>query len=283
MQFLDRCGLETGSQQLQWFEAARAGLERRLTDEEGLPYVVKDPLLWQYLEDVLASGNVVVDALIIPLRDLHAAAGSRVLQERAAIAQSGHSAVARDVWGAVPGGVVYSLSTRDQEAVLARGLVALLECAVRHDIPLVFMGFPGFLQDFDRLWGPLEPVLGEGVGRDRAKEAFEATVDVSLVRVQGEEATSDDPALQDLADELANRLHAAGRRIAELELALSERTGEIDELKESVRATTTQQQVAAVDETRERRWRVESVINNLRKRRRRATGRLPRGDGSHGG
>jgi hypothetical protein len=136
-------------------------LENDLLDE-GAPYVVKDPWLFTYCDDV-DPAKVVVEALIVPMRDLITAAKSRVLQERMAVAESlWRNRPVTDVRGAVDGGIIYSLDPVDQARILAVGFYRLIHWATRSGIPLFLLEFPraiedsGYLVDaLSRCWSPI--------------------------------------------------------------------------------------------------------------------------------
>lgn len=184
VKWLGEVGLSTGFESTGWFEDARAGFERRLSGDPDTPYVVKDPLMHEYLDEILQTEQMVIDALVIPVRNLHDAAASRVLQERTAAAKRGDQYPAvHAVATGTPGGVVYSLSVHDQESVLARGLARLIEIAAKHRLPTIFLHFPSFVADFDSLWIPFEPFLHDRVTESVARHAFLELADPGAVRV----------------------------------------------------------------------------------------------------
>lgn len=183
VRFLAACGLETG--EADWFEAARAGLEHRVDpDDPTLPYVLKDPALGTYC-DRLDLGMIAVDALLVPIRELSAAAESRLVQERARLAASpsGHYPEA-ELMATTPGGAYASLNLLDQERLLAVGFHRLVRWAAVNDIPVVLLDFPRMAEDHeylvDAVWKWLEPRCS----RERARAAFDETADASLIRVR---------------------------------------------------------------------------------------------------
>lgn len=118
VRLFDACGLETGLDANAWYSRARAGHEYALDSNEPLPYVVKDPRLFTYCEDVDLD-SITIDALILPVRDLMLAARSRVHQERLAVLDGPLGG--RDnlqLAGTTPGGVLYSLDVVDQARIL---------------------------------------------------------------------------------------------------------------------------------------------------------------------
>jgi hypothetical protein len=183
VRFFAACGLDVGPPG-EWYDRARAGLESYLLDEAA-PYVVKDPSLFTYCDEVDPSA-VVVDALIVPMRDLSAAAISRVLQERIGMAENTYwrDRPPREVRdGPEIGGVIYSLDPVDQARLLAVGFHQLVYWATVREIPLFLLEFPRIVADRDYLVENLWPWLQTHCTKDQARSAFEATADPSAVRV----------------------------------------------------------------------------------------------------
>jgi predicted O-methyltransferase YrrM len=219
VRFLAACGLDTGD--APWFERARAGLEHRIDPfDPDLPYVVKDPLLSRYCEQ-LDLGSLTVDALIVPLRELSAAARSRVLQERLALTETPLRAEEDvDVLASTPGGVLYSLNEVDQERLLAVGFHRLLRWAVANDLPLFLLEFPRIVEDCDHLVDTLAPWLEAHCDLDRARTAFAEVASLEAVRVRPTTAGSgrrveqdiDRLALVERIDELTRELDEVRRR-----------------------------------------------------------------------
>ncbi len=182
--FLEACGLDTGATQVPFDARARAGLERNLLDE-GAPYVVKDPWLFAYCDQIDQS-QVEVEALLVPVRELAGAATSRILQERITMADSFWADLPpSDVHGMVPGGAVYSLDPLDEARILAVGFHRLILWATVRQIPLFLLEFPRIINDAEYLIDTLWPWLGAHCERDRAMSAFASVADPDLVRVDG--------------------------------------------------------------------------------------------------
>lgn len=136
VRWLGEQGLDIGACP-SWDERAQAGHEYRLTASADLPYVVKDPWLCTYLDDVDPAW---LDVLVVPVRDLQGAAASRVRLERAAVAERSPQWSA-DTWGWTAGGVLVSLAEHHQAELLAVGFHHLIAWAVAHDVPLVLLDF----------------------------------------------------------------------------------------------------------------------------------------------
>ncbi len=185
VQFLEACGLDTATDEAVWYPRARAGGEHHLNAAGELPYVVKDPWVFAYCEELDLAATP-IDALIVPMRDLMLSARSRVHQERLAVVDWWFADQSQEhqVVGLTPGGVVYSLDVVDQARILAVGFHKLLHWAVLHEIPLFLLSFPRFAEDPDYLLRVLWPWLRDHCDEARAREAFERTVDADAIRVR---------------------------------------------------------------------------------------------------
>ena len=122
VQLLTVLGMDTGfdSPTSQIFPNCNAGMDRDLRKPEA-PYIVKDPRLCDYLEEVVRGGGMVIDHAIVPIRDLYAAAESRREVSRKAGPVSHPDQV--------PGGLWLTTTPSEQEAVLSRQVYKLL-CAI---------------------------------------------------------------------------------------------------------------------------------------------------------
>lgn len=120
-----------------YFEIANAGLERDVFAKDN-PMIVKSPFLCEQLDAVIAAG-IPVAHLIIPVRNLNDAAESRRRVQAATTGAQDGSGVAGGLWG--------TALADQQEAALAIRFAALVEAAVRHEIPVTFLSFPRFAQD----------------------------------------------------------------------------------------------------------------------------------------
>lgn len=125
---------------------AEAGFEEvpLAYDRGTLPYVIKSPSLYEYIDELLQSAHL--DAVIIPMRDLNLAASSRMVVERDAMLRAvpwlADNSVALDTRPWSPGGAVFSLDPVDQAPLLAVGFHQLVERLVRAEVPMVFLSFP---------------------------------------------------------------------------------------------------------------------------------------------
>jgi hypothetical protein len=226
-----------------WDEGANAGLEDLPvgTSRQAAPYVMKSPWLVEVIDDVLANPRIVLDGVIIPVRDLTEAATSRVVQEL----QTAHrrhpwmSSLNRsfEQWGTTPGGVVYSLDPVDQARLLAVSFHRLVQRLVRADIPVVLLDFPRLAQDADYLFGKLRRFVP--ATRKQAREAHAGIADPEKIRVGRELAAMDAAAEPDPVREPHDILEAMALRREVRRLA--------DALAKAERAATAQQkQLAAL-------------------------------------
>lgn len=143
VRLLGDAGLDVGDfPEDAWRPEIRAGLERRFDARQGrLPYVVKDPWLWTYLDDVDPEA---IHALVVPVRDLTQVAQSRLRNEWRGVPIE---FAGTETFGRVAGGAVYDLSVRCQEDMAARGFYRLVEWAVAADVRLVLLSFSAMMAD----------------------------------------------------------------------------------------------------------------------------------------
>jgi hypothetical protein len=150
---------------------AQAGLELDLRHPDA-PYVVKSPWICDYLDALLCEPtDLVIDQVLIPVRDLYAAAESR------------RDVVRRAGPGARPdinGGLWHTAEPADQERVLALQLYRLIYACARHEIPVTLLAFPRLVQDATYLYGTLRPVL-PGIDGAAFLRAFQAVCRPDLV------------------------------------------------------------------------------------------------------
>jgi hypothetical protein len=169
VRLLTELGQPTGYTRDNWqedyFSHCAAGLEHDIADPES-PYIVKNPELCSTLSAILARGDIVIDHAIVPLRELEAAALSRIRIGGAN--------------GEVPGGLVGTSDPERQKAILAERFHELVHTLVAHEIPHTFLLFPRFVQDADYAFEHLRPLLS-GIDPGQFRAAFARTADPSLV------------------------------------------------------------------------------------------------------
>jgi hypothetical protein len=181
-----------------WYDGANAGLEDLLLpDPAGLPYVIKSPWTYQFIDELLAKPGVQLDAVILPMRDLTEAAASRCIIEL----QQMHDSMPRmneydrtwEDFGHTAGGIIFSTSPVDQARLLAVGFHHLLDRLVRADIPVILLSFPRFAKDPDYLYRKLAPALPPTITLEQGRAAHAGTADLRKVRVGAEIAASAPP------------------------------------------------------------------------------------------
>lgn len=131
---------------------SRAGLEWPLT-HPAAPYIVKSPFLCDTLGPTLAARpDITVECALVPIRDLGDAAASRVHNAQAVP----HSEPDR-----VMGGLFGTKRFDEQEGVLAEKLYRLMLTLAEHQIPVVLMQHPRFLEDGSYLYTRLRLAFPE--------------------------------------------------------------------------------------------------------------------------
>ena len=138
---LSKLGADTGfggDERGTFVESARAGFERNPLAADA-PRIVKNPAFSDRIGPLLDAGELAVEHVIVPMRDLEIATASR-LRVSDYGARRG-----------VPGGVFGTRKATDQRQVLADNFYQLVWACVRHDVPMTFLEFPRFAIDADYL------------------------------------------------------------------------------------------------------------------------------------
>ena len=148
VQLFTALGLDTGFTDLTSavFSSCCAGMEWNIRSPDA-PYIIKSPWLCDYLDEVLADGEIVIDHAIVPVRDLFAAAQSR----REVTLRAGPAEVASEI----PGGLWHAAAPEQQEQVLAGKLYTLIYTLVKRDIPVTLLHFPRIIHDALYLYGKI--------------------------------------------------------------------------------------------------------------------------------
>lgn len=162
---------------------ARAGLERDIR-EEACPYVVKSPWFCDHAEQVLARDDIALDHVLVPIRDLHAAAESRRHVVRTSVSKlPWHKRLRHAVRPRkFVGGLWHTSSSTlgGQEDILLRQIYRLMLAVANADMPVTFIRYPRLVKDGNYLYGKLRPIL-PGVSREAFAAAFERTARPDLV------------------------------------------------------------------------------------------------------
>ena len=172
VQLLTELGLDTGFSKAHEgiHQACHAGMERNTEEifNQTAPYVVKSPGLSEQIDKILEAPGVVIDFMIVPIRDLYASAESRRTNARQAKNRK------------APGGLWLTKNPRKQEAALAEQFHHLVHALVKHDVPMIWLHFPRLVQDPDYLYGKIKSVL-PGQNLESFTRAFRAVSRPELV------------------------------------------------------------------------------------------------------
>jgi|SRR6478735_1055336 hypothetical protein len=167
VQILTDLGLDTGfAPDAPIDPHAHAGLERCFIDPDA-PRVVKDTLYVGALRDQLSRGQVEIEHVIVPMRELDVAAASRVRV-------SNFGKTRR------PGGLTGTTDPTRQSRTLMWTFYELMGALAEFEIPLTLLWFPRWVTDPEythRQLGFLTPHLGAHAWR----RALETRVDRSLI------------------------------------------------------------------------------------------------------
>ena len=189
VQLLTELGLNTGySNSKEGIHAeCNAGMEWPVENifKKTAPYVVKSPAVSEHIGKILETPHVVIDFMIIPVRDLYSAAESRRLNAR----KAGNVKTAGGLW--------LTKSPDKQEAALAQQFHHLVHTLVQHDVPMIWLHFPRLVKDPEYLYDKLKPALQ---GKDHAAftRAFRAVSRPELVHDFKQKAEAPKPLLKRL-------------------------------------------------------------------------------------
>ena len=174
VKLLTNLGLDTGFKPYEFyvFKESRAGLEINLLKAHSPPYIVKDPAFFEYVEEVLDNEHLQLDCVILPMRDLQAAAESRrqvEISSRPGSYKQGHA----------PGGLI-GADGASQETVLLDGFYRLMLSLSKANVPVILLHYPTLLYDRDYLYGKLNGLF-PGTGCQEFSAVFDKTVEPGLV------------------------------------------------------------------------------------------------------
>lgn len=146
--FLTALGLDTGFDLLtvktSLSPVSRAGLEKDIRRSDS-PYIVKSPHFCDYVEEVAASSEIIVDHVFILIRDLKAAADSRRRVSSRGEKNGG-------LWG------VSSMQPGIQESFLAVKTYSLIESLSRNRVSFSVLNFPLIIEDHNYLFDSISCV-----------------------------------------------------------------------------------------------------------------------------
>lgn len=167
-------GLDTGFRDENlneaYFGLPRAGLEWDLFDPNG-PRFQKSPYLCDRLDELVDQG-VMIDLIIVPVRDITDSAKSRIkVQIETSGASDGES---------VAGGLWSTSKASEQETVLRQKLTTLIEVEVRNDLKILLLSFPRLATDPKYTYEKLEPILSD-IPYERFVEVFQRVSKPQLI------------------------------------------------------------------------------------------------------
>ena len=148
VELLTSLGLDTGFTSHEASKLPKAsfgGLESDIR-KPSAPYIVKSPWLCDYMDEVIASGDIELEHLIVPVRALRDAAESRRRVSAMGCAAGG-------LWH------TKSVSEGEQERVLAQKLYKLVLSAASIHVPVTLLQFPLLALDQEYLFAKLSFLL----------------------------------------------------------------------------------------------------------------------------
>jgi hypothetical protein len=171
VQVLTDLGLDTGfTADHEVDERVHAGLEFRI-ESPNAPRIIKDPNLSRRLGGLLGRGEVEIEHVIIPVRDLDVAVASRVRNTK--YGSNLHTF----------GGLFGTPRATKQREALALLFYELLYTVARYDLPHTLLLFPRFTEDWEYTYEKLS-FLDPSIPAARWKEVLDQRVDRTLIHEQ---------------------------------------------------------------------------------------------------
>jgi hypothetical protein len=153
VQLLTSLGLDTGYETpyTEFYTDCNAGMEKDIRAPEA-PYIIKSPWVCDYIDEILANKDIVIDHAIIPVRDIYSAAESRRIVSK----RTENQGLPIDE---IRGGLWHTTIPENQEEVLASQFYNLVYFLILYDIPITFLHFPRIANDPVYLFGKLKRVF----------------------------------------------------------------------------------------------------------------------------
>lgn len=188
VQLLTKLGLDTGfsPSELERAGPGHAGLEHDIR-KDGCPFIVKSPWFCDYAEEVFAREDIVVERVIVPMRDLHAAAESRRHVTRTGLSQLSPVAKLRHKLRPknFAGGLWHTRDPERQEEVLLGQLYKLMLALANTAVPVTFLQYPRLAQDCGYLFQKLNPIFSDALTLAAFSAVFQETVRPELIHSYG--------------------------------------------------------------------------------------------------
>lgn len=178
------------------YENTRGGLEHHGLGGN-LPYIIKNPkLMWQ-LPELLKNNSVVIDHVIIPIRNIQAASESRRVNVRNV----------SDIVDPrlIPGGLEGVTDPQKQEEFFLEKFYEFFHFISTYNIPVTLLQYPRLVSDRDYLYHKLSRVF-KGLNKDDFDRSFKETVEPSLVN----KYNPNDDYLADIYDDSYNNVLTEG-------------------------------------------------------------------------
>ena len=196
MELLTHLGLDTGFSAAETSglkdAVAHAGLERNIDDAD-CPYIIKNPGFCDQAKEVLQRNDIVIDHIVVPMRDLHAAAESRRRVTRENLSKEGASTRLKRqclklLYGkqsfretVFDGGTIPGPTPQTkQDDILRNRLYILLLAASNSVFPVTFLHYPRITQDCRYLYAKLEGILPD-ITYEHFRLIFRSTVRTDLI------------------------------------------------------------------------------------------------------
>ena len=201
IEFLAECGVPTHPlEELGYYPEARAGCEQSLLDANA-GYLIKDPWFFDYIDQIDLQ-EVRLDAVIIPVRDIRAAAISRVIQERSSRYANNRLNPLRTMFGDTPAGVLNPIDVAEQEKHLAVSQSRLFSWCLGNDLPVFMLQYPRLVNDGEYLVSILWPWLQNFTTKDKALRAFKQLAMPNLTIDELSNVNTHDPETMNLKIEV---------------------------------------------------------------------------------
>lgn len=150
MQLLTVLGFDTGFTKKDFktliHPISLGGLEYDIRRHGRKPYIIKNPWICDYIDDVLTRGDITIDHVFIPIRNLHDAAESRRRISKQGIIEGG-------MWACD------SQEKGIQESILVEKFYHLVLSLSENNIPMTFIHFPRLITDSNYLHRALTPLF----------------------------------------------------------------------------------------------------------------------------
>lgn len=168
---LTKLGLKTGFKPdrvaLHINKESNAGMENNVRSHLA-PYIVKDPIMCDYIEEIAESDEIVLEHVYVPMRNLSDAAKSRINISNKSTPGN-----------PIPGGMWKTKNPEDQEHKLATQLYKLLVGLGRMDTPVTFLHFPKIVKDPKYLYEKLEYLVSD-IDYDTFEKVFNEVANPSM-------------------------------------------------------------------------------------------------------